>query len=120
MKNLLSNKTLQATYGGDVTGGSVVPGQLGAFLFLMAKLRNLRYLTRYRKKWLPESLTGQRSIKTRAKGSTGNQVLTAIPRAIKHRKRAAYLWGRVDRPIKEKKLTIQYGQNIYRQLEIFF
>jgi hypothetical protein len=30
MKNL-SNKTLQATYGGDVIGGSVVSGQLGAF-----------------------------------------------------------------------------------------
>ena len=34
MKNLLLNKTLQATYGGDVIGGSVVPGMLGAFLFL--------------------------------------------------------------------------------------
>jgi len=34
MKNLLSNKTLQATYGGDVVGGSVVLGMLGAFLFL--------------------------------------------------------------------------------------
>ena len=33
MKNLLSNKTLQATYGGDVMGGSVVPGMLGASLF---------------------------------------------------------------------------------------
>ena len=33
MKNILSNKTLQATYGGDVIGGSVVPGMLGAFLF---------------------------------------------------------------------------------------
>ena len=33
MKNLLSNKTLQATYGGDVIGGSVVLGMLGAFLF---------------------------------------------------------------------------------------
>ncbi len=32
MKNLLSNKTLQATYGGDVIGGSVVRGMLGAFL----------------------------------------------------------------------------------------
>ncbi|MDB4442656.1 hypothetical protein N9219_04480 [bacterium] len=34
MKNLLSNKTLQATYVGDVMGGSVVLGMLGAFLFL--------------------------------------------------------------------------------------
>jgi len=34
MKNLLSNKTLQATYAGDVIGGSVVPGQLGAFLYI--------------------------------------------------------------------------------------
>ena len=33
MKNLLSNKTLQATYGGDVVGGSVVRGMLGAFLY---------------------------------------------------------------------------------------
>ena len=33
MKNLLSNKTLQATYGGDVIGGSVVRGMLGASLF---------------------------------------------------------------------------------------
>jgi hypothetical protein len=41
--------------------------------------------------------------------------LHGLGRGIKHRKRAAYLWGRVDRPIKEKKLTIQYGQNIYRQ-----
>jgi len=34
MKNILSNKTPQATYGGDVMGGSVVPGMLGASLFL--------------------------------------------------------------------------------------
>ena len=33
MKNLISNKTLQATYGGDVIGGSVVPGMLGAFFY---------------------------------------------------------------------------------------
>jgi len=33
MKNIL-NKTLQATYGGDGIGGSVVSGKLGAFLFL--------------------------------------------------------------------------------------
>ncbi len=73
----------------------------------------------YHKKRPSQSHTQQRSTKTRAKGSTGNQGVTAITRGIKHRKRAAYLWGRVDRPIKEKKLTIQYGQNIYRQLEIF-
>ena len=34
MKNLISNKTLQATYGGDVIGGSVVPGMLGAFFYI--------------------------------------------------------------------------------------
>jgi hypothetical protein len=33
MKNLIKNKTLQAPYGGDVIGGSVVRGMLGAFLF---------------------------------------------------------------------------------------
>lgn len=33
MKNLLSNKTPQAPYGGDVMGGSVVLGILGTFLF---------------------------------------------------------------------------------------
>jgi hypothetical protein len=27
MKNLLSNKTLQATYGGDAIGGICVPGK---------------------------------------------------------------------------------------------
>jgi len=39
MKNLLSNRTLQATYGGDDIGGSVVPGKLGAFLFLKGKAK---------------------------------------------------------------------------------
>jgi len=39
MKNLLSNKTLQATYGGDVIGGSVVPGMLGAFCISKSILR---------------------------------------------------------------------------------
>ncbi len=39
MKNLLSNKTPQAIYGGDVLGGSVVPGKLGAFLFLKRKAK---------------------------------------------------------------------------------
>jgi hypothetical protein len=34
----------------------------------------------YHKKRPPQSHTGQRSTKTRAKGSTGNQVLTAIQR----------------------------------------
>ena len=33
MKNLSADKTLQATYGGDVIGGSVIPGMLGASLF---------------------------------------------------------------------------------------
>jgi hypothetical protein len=34
MKNLLSNKTLQATYGGDVIGGSVVRGNAwGVFIY---------------------------------------------------------------------------------------
>jgi hypothetical protein len=44
MKNLLSNKTLQATYGGDAIGGSVVRGMLGAFLFLKRKAKG-RYQT---------------------------------------------------------------------------
>ena len=35
MKNLIRNKTLQATYGGDVMGESVVLGMLGAFLFFL-------------------------------------------------------------------------------------
>ena len=39
MKNILSIKTLQATYGGDVMGGSVVPGMLGAFLHSRLHLR---------------------------------------------------------------------------------
>jgi len=34
MKNLSADKTLQATYGGDVIGGSVIPGMLGAFSVL--------------------------------------------------------------------------------------
>lgn len=33
MKNLLSTKTLKATYAGDVMGGSVVLGMLGRFSF---------------------------------------------------------------------------------------
>jgi len=41
-------------------------------------------------------------MKTDSKGSTGNQGLTANTWDIKHRKRAAYLWGRVDRPMNEK------------------
>ena len=40
MKNLL-NKTLQATYGGDVIGGSVVSGMLGAFFISGINLRPL-------------------------------------------------------------------------------
>ena len=44
MKNLLSNKTLQATYGGDVMSGSVGPGMLGAFLLLRRKAKG-RYQT---------------------------------------------------------------------------
>ncbi len=42
MKNLLSNKTLQATYGGDAMGGSVVRGMLGAFLHIRLHLRLMR------------------------------------------------------------------------------
>jgi len=33
MESLLSNKTLQANYAGDVMGGYVVLGMLGAFSF---------------------------------------------------------------------------------------
>jgi len=40
MKTLLPNKTLQATYGGDVIGGSMVPGMLGAFLFLRRRAKS--------------------------------------------------------------------------------
>jgi len=65
MKNILSNKTLQATYDGDVIGGSVVRGQLGVF-FLFS-----------RDKWARERRTEQRSMKTDSRGSTGNQGLTA-------------------------------------------
>jgi len=36
MKNL-SNKTLQVTYGGDVIGGSVAWGILGAFFILKSR-----------------------------------------------------------------------------------
>jgi len=39
MKNLLSNKTLQATYGGDVIGGSVVPGMLGAIFLIGVSMK---------------------------------------------------------------------------------
>ena len=42
MKNLLSNKTLQATYGGDAIGGSVVRGMLGAFLHIRIHHRVIR------------------------------------------------------------------------------
>ena len=43
MKNLLTNKTPRATYGGDVMGGSVVLGMLGASLFR----RGCKYVKRY-------------------------------------------------------------------------
>ena len=38
----------------------------------------------------PQKQTEQRSMKTDSRGSTGNQGVTAIPRAIKHRKRAVH------------------------------
>jgi hypothetical protein len=45
MKNL-STKTLQATYGGDVVGGSVVSGMLGAFLYARIHHRPLTRTSR--------------------------------------------------------------------------
>ena len=41
MKKVLSNKTLQVTFGRDAKGGFVVRGRLGAFLYTRLNLRPL-------------------------------------------------------------------------------
>jgi len=57
MKNVLSNKTLQATSAGDAIGGSVVRGMLGAFLFLKRKAKG-RYQTNAQKQLQKYTTTG--------------------------------------------------------------